>query len=110
MTRSVIWSGASQARPMASNNWQTQPRDPEMGRWVNRSYWMPRRHEIKIRLNYQERRMIEDAASAAGKTLTDYIVQACRDHRPHRSGATAPDVTPHQARLAARLPQNRGRR
>lgn len=68
---------------------------------------MPRRHEIKIRLNYQERRMIEDAAASAGKTLTDFIIEACRDHRPHRAGAPAET---HQQRLAKRLPQNRGRR
>ena len=91
---------------MACNNWQTQPRDPETGRWANRAYWEPRRQTIKIRLTYRERDMIEKAASAAGQTLTDYIVQACRDHRPHR----APAVDSHQMRLAKRLPQNRGRR
>lgn len=54
--------------------------------------------------------MIEEAAASAGKTLTDFIIEACRDHRPRRSGAPAPDVNTHQQRLAKRLPQNRGRR
>jgi len=73
---------------------------------MNRAYWEPRRHMIKIRLTYREREMIEQAASANGQTMTEYIIEACRDHQPRRR----PPAETHQQRLAKRLPQNRGRR
>ena len=97
---------------MASRNgWESQPRVPETGQWANRQYWEPRWKEIKIRLSHRERQMIEEAAASADMTMTAWIVEACRDHLPRRlASAAPPGVSAHQARLAKRLPQNRGRR
>ena len=92
----------------ALNDWQTQPRDPATGQFRERGGdYRPRDKTIKIRLTAGELRKIRHAAASAEKTLTAYIVQACLDNQPRRT--RAPEVTPHQRRLAERLPQNRRR-
>lgn len=98
---------------MASrNDWQSQPRDPATGRWKERKgEWQPRRDVIHIRLTRLERRQIEQAAAAAGQTITQWLVDAALDHAEQgRREALRPQPMTHQQRLAARLPQNRGRR
>lgn len=95
---------------MASgNDWQTQPRDPETGQWGRREYWEPRNHEIKIRLTYRQLKQIRAAASAAGMTLTGWILHCCDNAAPRRSAAPSPEITAHQKQLARRLSQNRRR-
>ena len=56
------------------NDWQSQPRDPNSGRWARRNKEQPRSETIKIRLTPRERRQLEEMASAMGMTLTAWIV------------------------------------
>ena len=98
---------------MAScNDWQSQPRDPETGRWkARKGEWQPRRDVIHVRLTRRERRLIEQAAADADKTITQWLVDAALDHAEQgRREALQPQPMTHQQRLAGRLPQNRGRR
>lgn len=100
----------------ARNDWQSQPRDPETGRWDFRKSYRPRRDEVKIRLNRKERRMIEEAAASAEMTMTAWILQAIEIHAARSQASArdaerrAPTVENHQRRLAKALPQNRRRR
>ncbi len=56
------------------NDWKSQPRDRETGRWMPRKSL--RREILHLRLTRSERRMIEDAADRRGITLTELVVRA----------------------------------
>ena len=63
------------------NDWQSQPRDPETGRFLRREEDQPRTETIKLRLTPRERRQIEEAASASGTTMTNFLVLAALGER-----------------------------
>ena len=56
------------------NDWQSQPRDPETGRFEQREKGQPRSEMIQLRLTPRERQQIEADASAMGMTLTAWLV------------------------------------
>lgn len=58
---------------LKGNDWQSQPRDPETGQFRRRGD-EPRTEMLYIRLTPQERRQMEETASALGMTLTSWIV------------------------------------
>lgn len=60
------------------NDWKTQPRDPETGRFLSRHPYAPRWSRIMLRINDVERLMIETASAKAGKSMTRWIMDACR--------------------------------
>lgn len=65
-----------------SNDWQSQPRDPETGRFKERQGdYFPRDKEIKLRLTARERNLIAEAAASADQTMTSWIIAACEAHR-----------------------------
>lgn len=55
------------------NDWQSQPRDPNTGRFLRRAE-EPRSETIKLRLTPQERRQIEEMAAVMGMTITSWMV------------------------------------
>lgn len=64
---------------MAFNDWQTQPRDPKTGRWKNRGgEHSPRSEILCFRLTVEEKQMIEEAASFAGQTMTNWLIDLAR--------------------------------
>lgn len=94
----------------ARNDWQSQPRDAETGRWKERGgEYLPRNQEIKIRINYREAQKIRAAAASAGKTVTRWVIDACIDRITHAPAPQSP-MLEHQMRLAKQLHQNRRRR
>ena len=57
-----------------SNDWQSQPRDPETGRWDCREKNQPRTEMFCLRLTPQERRQLDEAAKAADMTVTKFVL------------------------------------
>ena len=64
----MVTAGASK------NDWQSQPRDPETGRWDCREKGEPRSESITIRITPRERRQLDAMASAMGMTLTGWLI------------------------------------
>ena len=71
----MVTAGASK------NDWESQPRDPETGRFLRRDEEQPRSEIIHIRLTPRERRQIEQAAEAAGSTITNFLVLSALGER-----------------------------
>lgn len=87
-------------------DWQTQPRDLETGQFMRkksqrRSRW------LKIRITDDDLEMIYQAAACNSLTVTDYVVQSCREGlsgSPARMAAAKPQpFLRHKQLLAARL-------
>lgn len=89
------------------NDWQSQPRDPETGRFRRRGD-EPRTEMIYIRLTPRERRQIEETASALGVTLTNFLVFSALGERTEAEQRTATE--PVKGREATVYGRSRRRR
>lgn len=58
------------------NDWRSQPRDRNTGRWLKRHPEESRTETIKIRLTPSERAQIERAADQAGQSMTSWLLAA----------------------------------
>ena len=91
----------------SKNDWESQPRDPETGRfWRRAANWEKRSELLQIRLTPTERRLIEDAARRNDTSITAWAVDAMK-RAAERQNPAPPDVSEHQRMLARRLKNRR---
>lgn len=62
----------------SGNDWQKQPRDPDTGRFLSKHPYAPRWTRLMLRISDVERLMIETASAREGKSMTAWIMDACR--------------------------------